>query len=128
MKSIALIIPYFGKFPEWSSLYFETLRRNPTIDFIFYTDCDPEGYNFSNAHFKKMSFETYIQMAKEKTGADFKPANPYKLCDLRPLYPIVHFEDIKEYDFYGWADMDLLFGDIRSFYTDKILNKYDVFS
>ncbi len=128
MNSIIFTISYFGKFPEWAPLYFETIRRNPTVDFIFYTDCDTEGYNYPNVHFKKMSFEAYIQMAGEKTGTDFKPANPYKLCDLRPLYPIVHYEDIKEYNFYGWADMDLLFGDIRSFYTDEILNKYDVFS
>nr|MBA3900374.1 hypothetical protein [Bacteroidota bacterium] len=29
---------------------------------------------------------------------------------------------------YGWADMDILFGDIHSFYTDEILSKYSVFS
>ncbi len=128
MNSIALLIPYFGKFPEWAPLYFDTIRRNPTVDFIFYTDCDTEGYNFPNVYFKKISFEAYIQMARKKAGVDFKPANPYKLCDLRPLYPIIHYEDIKDYNFYGWADMDLLFGDIRSFYNDNILNKYDVLS
>ncbi len=128
MHSIVFIIPYFGSFPEWAPLFFDTLRRNPGIDFLFYTDCETEGYDFPNVHFTKMSFEDYIQMAREKTGAEFKPANPYKLCDLRPLYPVVHYDDIKNYDFYGWVDMDLLLGDIRSFYTDDMMNKYDVLS
>ena len=30
--------------------------------------------------------------------------------------------------FYGWCDTDLLFGDIRSVYTDEILARYDVLS
>ena len=53
---------------------------------------------------------------------------PIKLCDLRPLYPIIHYAHIKDYDFYGWTDMDILFGDIRSFYTDDLLTKFDVLS
>ena len=95
---------------------------------MFYTDCETQGYEAANIYFKRMSFEEYIGFAKEKTGASFNPANAYKLCDLRPLYPIIHYDDIQAYDFYGWTDMDLLFGDIRSFYSEEILSKYDVFS
>jgi len=127
-NSIALIIPYFGKFPEWAPLFFETLKRNSSIDFLFYTDCETNGYEAPNIFFKKTSFAEYVEFAREKTGANFRPANPYKLCDLRPLFPVVHYEDIEAYEFYGWTDMDLLFGDIRAFYTDDILKNYDVFS
>lgn len=34
-------------------------------------------------------------------------------------------EYIKDYDFWGHCDADLIFGDIRKFVTDDILNKYD---
>ncbi|MCL2326900.1 MAG: hypothetical protein FWC39_00145 [Bacteroidetes bacterium] len=129
MQSITILIPYFGKFPEWSDLYFETVRRNSTINFIFYTDCDFEKYkNMENCRFKKMTFQEYIDNVRKVLKLNFSPANAYKLCDLRPLYPIVHYEDIKNSDFYGWTDMDLLFGDIRSFYTDEILSRYEVLS
>jgi hypothetical protein len=128
MRSIIILIPYFGKFPEWAPIFFETIRYNPTIHFIFYTDCDTTGYNLPNVAFKKMTFDEYIAKARQKANIEFNPANAYKLCDLRPLYPIIHYDDIKEYNFYGWTDMDILFGDIRSFYTDDILEKYDVIS
>jgi hypothetical protein len=129
MHTITFLIPYFGQFPEWAPLYFETVHRNESIDFIFYTDCDTTPYeHLSNVVFHKMTFEEYVKNACEKAKIDFQPANPYKLCDLRPLYPIIHFEDIKNSDFYGWTDMDILYGDIRSFYTDEILSKYDVLS
>ena len=32
---------------------------------------------------------------------------------------------IKNYDFWGHCDIDLVFGDIRKFITDDILNYYD---
>ena len=30
-----------------------------------------------------------------------------------------------EYDFWGYCDIDLIFGNIRKFITDDILDKYD---
>ncbi|MCC5924672.1 MAG: hypothetical protein JJT77_12885, partial [Crocinitomicaceae bacterium] len=92
-------------------------------------DCDTAPYeHFSNVVFHKMTFEEYVQNARQKASIDFQPANAYKLCDLRPLYPVIHFDDIKNSDFYGWTDMDILYGDIRSFYTEEILSNYDVIS
>jgi hypothetical protein len=128
-NKIIFIIPYFGKFPEWAPLFFETVRKNASIDFLFYTDCDFKKYeDIPNALFHYITFDEYIENAKAITKINFSPANAYKLCDLRPLYPIIHFEDIKHYDFYGWTDMDILFGDIRSFYTDDLLTQFEVFS
>lgn len=128
MNTILIIIPYFGKFPEWSDLFFETLKRNCTIDFVFFTDCDTSNYNFPNVIFNKMTFKEYITLVNKKIDVVFNPANPYKICDIRPLFGEIHYDIIKNYDFFGWTDMDLLFGDIRSFYTDDILKKYNVLS
>jgi hypothetical protein len=127
--SIAIVIPYFGKWPEWIELYFETLKRNSTIDFFIYTDCDTSFVTSpSNIHFRHISFHDYVRQVNKKLNIEFKPLNAYKLCDLRPLLGLIHEEDFKDYDFYGWCDVDLLFGDIRNFYTDKVLKNYDVIS
>jgi len=128
MKKIIILIPYYGKFPEWSNLFFETLKRNNTIDFYFFTDCEIEKYNASNIQYKKISLENYIKLINTKLDFVFKTVNAYKLCDLRPLFGYIHNDIIRNYDFYGWSDMDILFGDIRQFYTDEILKKYDVIS
>lgn len=125
---IAILLPYFGKWPEWILLFFETLKKNNTIDFIFFTDCDTSVVNAPNIIFYTYTFQEYIDRVKDVTGINFNPANPYKLCDIRPLYGIIHQKEIANYDFFGWTDVDILFGDIRSFYTDDILDKYDVLS
>ncbi len=50
---------------------------------------------------------------------------PYKLCDFRPAYGEIFQEYIKGYDFWGHCDNDQIFGDIRHFITDDILDRYD---
>lgn len=129
MKTIILLIPYFGKWPEWIELYLDTIRKNPTINFLFITDCEISSLeNISNVIIHKSSFEMYIERYKAILGSDIQITNPYKICDLRPFFGIIHENDIKHYDFFGWTDVDLLYGDIRSYYSDDILSKYDVLS
>lgn len=128
MTSIAILIPYFGKWPEWYPLYFETLRRNNTIDFIFFTDCDTTVCDAPNVIFNKLNFDDYIAFVNKQLFYPFKPQNAYKLCDLRPFFGLIHKDTFEKYDFYGWMDMDLLLGNVRSFFTEAILRKFDVLS
>lgn len=128
MHRIAFLIPYFGNWPEWMSLYIDSIERNNTVDFHFITDCDTTISNASNIHFHKTTFKKYVNHAQQKLNVPINISNPYKICDLRPFFGIIHEDIINDYDFFGWTDVDLLFGDIRSFYTDEILSKYDVLS
>ncbi len=128
MLKIIIFIPYFGRWPEWIDLFFDSAQRNPTIDFLIYTDCDTEKFSFPNVFFRKISFSSYIQEVNQKLDFSFNPPNAYKICDLRPLFGYLHQEEFRGYDFYGWCDIDLVFGDIRKFYTNEMLLKYDVLS
>src|SRR5690554_1582292 len=121
MHKIAFIIPYFGKWPEWMELYIDSIERNPTIDFHFITDCDRSISTADNIYFHETTFEEYVNNAQKILDVPINIPNPYKICDLRPFFGIIHADIIKDYDFFGWTDVDLLFGDIRSFYTDEVL-------
>lgn len=126
--SIAIVIPYFGKWDEWVPLFFETVRRNATIEFFVFTDCGMDGLTAPNVRARSMSLEEYVAMVNERLGLAFSPPDAYKLCDLRPLFGAVHEPELGGFDFYGWCDTDLLFGDIRAFYTDDLLARVDVLS
>ena len=84
----------------------------------------------SNLHFHPISFADYCRLVSDRLGIDFQPERPYKLCDLRPFYAIVHSDLLREgnYDFWGFADLDLVWGDLKAFYTDDLLHRYDIFS
>lgn len=126
--SIVVFIPYFGRFPEWIDLFFETARRNTAIDFLVFTDCDAETFTAPNIHIRPTTFNQYVERARSWLGLPFDPPDGYKLCDLRPMFGALHEEEFADYDFYGWCDTDLLLGDVRSFYTDAVLAGHDVLS
>lgn len=124
MKSIILICPYFGSlrkdFPFWklSSMY------NRDIDFLIFTDQEnikSEG----NIKIEHISFQDFKKRFENHYDFPIRLDSPYKLCDYKPSYGEVLHSYIKGHDFWGHCDLDLVFGDIRSFITDEILDKYD---
>jgi hypothetical protein len=128
MKKIGMIIPYFGKWPEWIDLFFYSASQNKFVDFIFYTDCVIPDNKFENIKFNAVTFSDYVKFVNEKLHLDFSPSNPYKLCDLRPFYGKIHETEIKKYDFYGWCDIDIILGNLSEYLTLELLNKIDLFT
>ncbi|GAT62876.1 DUF6625 family protein [Paludibacter jiangxiensis] len=125
---IAIIIPYFGQWPEWIDVYFYSCRNNNHIDWIFFTDCLIPQTKSSNLFFYPIDFEEYCKNTSNKLNIHFSPQCAYKLCDLRPFYGIVHADILKAYDFWGFGDLDIIWGNLKKFYPDDLLSKYDVFS
>ncbi len=129
MKSIIIIIDFLGEhWPEWFPLFLESCRKNPDINWLFHTDCPVEGLDAGNIMFKPCTREDYIRTVNQKLNVRFDTADPYKLCDLRPAYGVLYEEEIKDYDFFGYGDIDVIYGRIRDFYTDDILNHYNIIS
>jgi hypothetical protein len=127
-NKIAILIPYFGKWPEWIDIFFYSCSRNNEIDWIFLTDCEFGGITYSNVFFNKITFSDYCAKVSQILDIEFTPTNTYKLCSLKPFYGYIHQDLLANYDFWGFGDVDVIWGDIKSFYTDDKLKSYDVFS
>ena len=126
MKKIIIIIPYFGKLPEIYAFWRQSALNNPSIDFLFVADSyieQTENIKVLNITFEQL--KNYMQNFFDFT---ITLPSPYKLCDFRPAYGDVFGDYIKGYDFWGWGDIDLIYGDLRYFFTDEILSMYDVIS
>lgn len=124
MKSICLILPYFGKFNSYFSLFLESCRRNSTVNWLIYTDCT-DGYNWpDNVRVIKTSFEEFRKRFESFFSFDISLGRPYKLCDYKPAYGEVLADDLAGYDFWGHCDCDLIFGNIRYFLPDELLSRY----
>lgn len=52
----------------------------------------------------------------------------YKLCEFKLAFGFVFPEIADGYDFWGSGDIDIIFGNVRDFITDKMLNIYDFIS
>ena len=131
MKSkykIAIVIPYFGKWPEWIDLFLYSCKLNSTIHFFLFTDCKIPKDVANNIHFTEITFTDYRSMVSKKLKISFNPDHPYKLCDLKPFYGYLHHDILENFEFYGFGDLDLVYGNIREFITDDLLNKFNVIS
>jgi|ERR1051326_2200394 hypothetical protein len=127
MNSIIILVDYFGNWPEWFPLYLETCRYNPSIDWLFHSDCEWPFGTFPNIKYVHISKQEYLARVSEVLGINFTLSTHYKICDLRPTFGILHSEDIIGYDFFGYGDVDVLYGNVRQFCTPDVLTKH-VFS
>jgi len=124
--SIALLIPYFGRVPWELKFFIHSCSYNPDVNFIFITDMDISGTLPDNITVVSCSLAEVSKRFAGKLGFEVNIPRPYKLCDLRPSYGLVFSDLLEGYDFWGHCDIDLVFGNIRSFVTAEILNRHDV--
>lgn len=125
MRSVCLVLPYFGRFHNYFPLFLTSCKNNPTIDWLIITD-DPQNYNWpENVKVIKSTFTDFRDRIQKNYEFTISLERTYKLCDYKPAYGEILNEELEEYDFWGHCDCDLVFGDIRSFLTDDILDAHD---
>lgn len=120
-----LIIPYFGKIPAYLDLWMVSCSYNDDYTFLIYTDLDLRNiYHPKNVVFKYIQFNEIWERLSKILGTSVYSSKPYKLCDLRPAYGEIFYNDIKDFDFWGYCDTDLIFGNIYNSLPDRILDRY----
>ncbi|MFB0935234.1 MAG: hypothetical protein QMB52_05640 [Propionivibrio sp.] len=126
--TICFVIPYFGKWPFWFPFFLESCRANPSIDWLLHTDCGIPGNTPANVKIVETTFASYCQRVSDALGIAFEPTNPYKLCDLKPALGYIHRDELGAFDFWAFGDIDLVYGNLRSYFTANRLSRYDVYS
>lgn len=125
MKTIVFLLPYFGKLPPNFDLWLKGCKYNPSINFIVLTN-DKTKFNYpKNVKVNYCSFDEIKKRIQD--NFDFKVAidRPWNLSLFKPAYGEIFKKEVNGYDFWGYCDADLMWGDIRNFITDDILQKYD---
>lgn len=125
---IVVLVCYFGHFPWYFNYFLHSCKYNPTVDFLIFTDIDYSYELPSNVVFVKKSLQEIRTMASNKLGYGVNMDSPYKLCDYKPALGFIFSEYIDDYDFWGHSDIDIIFGDIRSFITEEVLDNFDFIS
>ena len=125
MKRVCLIIPYFGKLPNYFQLFLKSCAANSDYNWLIFTD-DNTAFDYPNNVTRVLtSFEEIKKLFVSKF--DFKIAldTPYKFCDFKPTYGYVFEEYLKDYLFWGHCDIDTIMGDLSQFLTEDFLSQYD---
>lgn len=123
--SICYFIPYFGKLPQGFPMWLLSCSANKTVNWILMTDDKTEYHYPPNVRVIYCSFEDVKKRIQKFYSFPIVLDRPWKLCDYRPAYGEIFADELSGYDFWGHCDMDLIWGDIRQFITDDILDQYD---
>ena len=125
MKTIAFVIPYFGRLSDYFQLWLNSCKDNPTVDWLLFTD-DERTFDYPpNVHVTYTRIEKIKSRLDSCFGSTVNLDYPYKLCDFKPFYGTLFHEELKGYDFWGYCDIDVIWGNFRKFVTDDLLEKYD---
>lgn len=124
MKKIAIITTYHGKFPNSINFWFKSIEKNPTIDFFLFTDLSV-NVSLPNLKVIDKSFSDIVKMAQDNFDFQISIPRAYKYPDFRPAFGEIFADYLRGYDYWGFSEQDLVYGDIRHFFPDDLLDKYD---
>ena len=134
MKSIAYIVPYFGALPRNFALWLKTCEMNDTINWIIFTN-DRTSYNYpTNVKVVYCEFDSIWWICSDGSclscfkflfNSVWNIDSYWCLSLFKSAYGEIFEEYLEGYDFWGHCDVDLMWGDIRKFITDDILDRYE---
>jgi hypothetical protein len=126
--SIGILICYYGELPWYFRFFLASCAYNTDIDFIFVSDIDIKEQLPPNVIVVKRTIQEIKKTAEQKLRFEVCLDKPFKLCDFRPAFAQLFSDLIEGYDFWGYGDIDIIYGRIRHFITDDILREYDAIS
>lgn len=125
MTKKIVVLPYFGVFPTYFDLWLSSCENNKSIDWLIITDNQKPNNLSENIRWIEITFAEVKKQFSEKLGINIWLEHPYKLCDYRGCYGYLFSEHLAGYDFWGYCDCDVIFGDIEKFLPESLFEKYD---
>lgn len=125
-KNFAVLIVFKGHWPLWNNLFLLSCSKNILCDFHIFTEYPPSENLANNIYFHKQTLEEFCSLASKKLNLTIQFTRPYKLCDFKPAYGLIFEDYISEYEFWGYCDVDLIFGKLPWKQYSAILAKSEI--
>jgi hypothetical protein len=106
-------------------LWLESCRYNTEIDWVIISNDNIAQELPSNVILINKSFKQVKDQIQSCFSFPIKLDNAWGLCTFRPAYGDIFKELTAGYDFWGYCDLDVIFGNISRFVTPDILANYD---
>jgi len=121
---IALVVCYFGKLPNYASLVMRSAGGNPSIDWFVFGDHPPDFPLPPNVRYLPMAMRELQEIMARACGTRVRIDHPIDLTRLKVTYGLCFAEQLQGYDFWGHVDLDMIYGDLRAFLPEEILDEY----
>lgn len=114
MPSITVVIPYLGPWPVWMPAFLQSAAANHGITWLLLSD-HPLETGAPNIRHVRTSRAELEQRFSDTLGLRISLARGFKLCDLRPTFGEAFRDELKSAEWWGHADLDIVWGDVLRF-------------
>ncbi len=122
----AIINCYYGKFPDYFQLWMESCRNMSHFDFFLFTDIEIDNKIIpQNVHVIIKNWEELLIKIQSKFDFKICIESPYKLTDFKVAYGYIFDEELKKYDYWGYCDVDMIFGDLERYLLPRFEENYE---
>lgn len=122
------ILVYFGHFNCYFQQWLNSCAINKTIDWLIVTDDKSQFYLPQNARLIYTGFKDVQDKIYSIWGRNVRIETPYDLCVYRVAYHRIFPELITGYDYWGFCDCDLIWGNISVAIEEPMQNGFDKIS
>jgi hypothetical protein len=121
-RRIALIIPYFGTLPVWFAYFARSVSHSSILDVLLFTDAHVSTKLPDNIQVHRFSLAEFSEMAARALSIPISLQFPYKICDFKPALAEIFNDYIRDYEFWAFGDMDLIYGDLDAFLNPLLMD------
>ena len=101
---------------------------NANIDFVIVTDLECPSPLPANVRLVGIKLDEITDRLSKIVGAPLRLERLHIICDYRPFYALLFPELVTGYDYWGYCDMDLIFGDLTPLIEATRLGCWDFIS
>ena len=115
-KPLVVFTVFFGRLPPWLPLTLQSMAANARVSFVVIGDAPPPRVIPPNVAFETISFGQMQQRLSELltpgNGSSVRYDAHYKANDIKPLAADLYPRRVAGYEWWAWADLDVVFGDL----------------
>jgi hypothetical protein len=128
--SIAIVNTFFGSPPPWLPAFFRSCQTNPDVHWLIYADFEAAFPLPPNVAIKPIDLPDFNARASAAVGTTIAidRSGLRKVCDFKPVYGLMFADDLRDFDWWAYSDLDVIWGDIGRFVTDDMLNTHIIIS
>lgn len=125
MYKVGIVLCYMGgQLHEYFDKFLISCKYNPTIDWLLFTDDRSDLQYPGNVKVHYMIFEELREKIHTALEREICLESPRGLCNYKVMYGQIFKEELTEYDYWGYCDCDLIWGNLRKFLTDELFEAY----
>lgn len=139
--SVCAIVPFFSpaqklgflrskEFPKYFGYFLESFRQcNPQIHLKIFSDCSfdaYQSYRSRNVEFHPLRAKEFSQLIAQTTGLKVDRLSSQQLASLRPAFGTIFADYLKGFKFWGYCQIEMIFGDLDYFLSPERLAEADL--